>query len=105
MIRKTLAIASLLAATAVIADEAAPVFDAGTISGLGVRNIGSAAMSGRISSLDAIGMPDGKLTIWVGAASGGVWKSLDGGTTFEPVFDGQPVQSVGAVTIDKRDAD
>ena len=103
MIRKTLAIASLLAASAVIADDAAPVFDAGTISGLGVRNIGSAAMSGRISSLDAIGMPDGKLTIWVGAASGGVWKSLDGGTTFEPVFDGQPVQSVGAVTIDKRD--
>ena len=103
MIRKTLAVASLLAASAVIADDAAPVFDAGTISGLGVRNIGSAAMSGRISSLDAIGMPDGKLTIWVGAASGGVWKSLDGGTTFEPVFDDQPVQSVGAVTIDKRD--
>ena len=103
MIRKTLAIAALLAASVVLANDAAPVFDAGTISGLGVRNIGSAAMSGRISTLDAVGMPDGKLTIWVGAASGGVWKSLDGGTTFEPVFDAQPVQSIGSVRIDLRD--
>jgi photosystem II stability/assembly factor-like uncharacterized protein len=105
MIRKTLAIAALLAASVVLANDAAPVFDAGTISGLGVRNIGSAAMSGRISTLDAVGMPDGKLTIWVGAASGGVWKSLDGGTTFEPVFDAQPVQSIGSVRIDLRDPD
>ena len=86
MIRKTLAIASLLAASAVIADDAAPAFDAGTISGLGVRNIGSAAMSGRIASLDATTLADGKLALWVGAASGGVWKSLDSGTTFKPVF-------------------
>lgn len=78
-----------------------PVFDAGVLSGIGARNIGSAAMSGRISSLDAIPGDDGKLTIWVGAASGGVWKSQDGGTTFKPVFDDQPVQSIGAVQIDK----
>ena len=32
--------------------------------------------------------------------SGGVWKSLDGGTTFKPVFDKMPVQSIGAITID-----
>ena len=42
----------------------------------------------------------GKTTVFVGAASGGVWKSLDGGTTFKPVFDKQPVQSIGAITID-----
>ena len=36
----------------------------------------------------------------VGAASGGVWKSLDGGTTFIPVFDDQPVQSIGAGEIE-----
>ncbi|MFN0138574.1 MAG: WD40/YVTN/BNR-like repeat-containing protein [Pyrinomonadaceae bacterium] len=76
-------------------------FDSDTISGLGARNIGSAAMSGRISALD--GVFEGKrLTLFVGAASGGVWKSQNGGTTFKPVFDKQPVQSIGAVTIDPK---
>ncbi len=103
MTRKILITVALLAGSTALAETAATAFDASTISGLGVRNIGSAAMSGRIASLDAINMPDGKLTLWVGAASGGVWKSLDGGTTFEPVFDDQPVQSIGAVRIDQRD--
>jgi photosystem II stability/assembly factor-like uncharacterized protein len=74
--------------------------DAGVISGLGARNIGSAAMSGRIAALAGYDDPSGKLTVFVGAASGGVWKSTDGGTTFKPVFDKQPVQSIGAITID-----
>jgi photosystem II stability/assembly factor-like uncharacterized protein len=104
MNRYITATAALLScATAFAAEAPTTSFDAGTISGLGVRNIGSAAMSGRIASLDAVEMPDGKLTIWVGAASGGVWKSLDSGTTFEPVFDDQPVQSIGSVRIDPRD--
>jgi len=84
------------------AKPAAPAFDSSIISGLGARNIGSATMSGRISSLDATTLADGKLALWVGAASGGVWKSLDGGTTFTPVFDDLPVQSIGAVEIDQR---
>ena len=75
------------------------IVDSNTISGLGARNIGSAAMSGRIAALDAVHEGD-RLTIYVGAASGGVWKSLNGGTTFKPVFDKQNVQSIGAVTID-----
>ncbi len=75
------------------------VVDSGTISGLGARNIGSAAMSGRIAAVAAVN-EGGKTTLYVGAASGGVWRSYDGGTTFKPVFDKQPVQSIGAVTID-----
>jgi photosystem II stability/assembly factor-like uncharacterized protein len=75
--------------------------DAGTISGLGARNIGSATMSGRISAV-AAKIVDGKTLLYVGAASGGVWKSQDGGTTFDPVFDKQPVQSIGAITLDPR---
>jgi photosystem II stability/assembly factor-like uncharacterized protein len=75
--------------------------DSETIAGLGARNIGSAAMSGRIAALDAV-REGSRLTIYVGAASGGVWKSVNGGTTFKPVFDRQPVQSIGAVTIDPR---
>jgi photosystem II stability/assembly factor-like uncharacterized protein len=41
--------------------------------------------------------------LYVGAASGGVWKSTDGGTTFTPKFDKQKVQSIGAITIDPKD--
>jgi len=75
--------------------------DSETISGLGARNIGSAAMSGRIAALD--GVYEGqRLTLYIGSASGGVWKSVNGGTTFKPVFDKQPVQSIGAVTIDPK---
>jgi photosystem II stability/assembly factor-like uncharacterized protein len=77
----------------------APVLDAGVISGLGARNIGSATMSGRISAVAARN-EGGKTILYVGAASGGVWRSLDGGTTFKPVFDKNAVQSIGAVTID-----
>ncbi len=75
-------------------------FDAATVSGLPARNIGSATMSGRVAAIDAI-EKDGRTTVFVGAASGGVWKSINGGTTFLPVFDRQPVQSIGAVAIDK----
>lgn len=75
--------------------------DSDTISGLGARNIGSAAMSGRISSVAAV-REGQRLTVYVGSASGGVWKSVNGGTTFKPVFDKQAVQSIGAVTIDPK---
>ncbi|MFI4969593.1 MAG: WD40/YVTN/BNR-like repeat-containing protein [Lysobacterales bacterium] len=78
----------------------APRFDAGAISGLGVRNIGSATMSGRVAAIAAVPEKDGKTTVYVGAASGGVWKSTDSGTTFKPVFDKQPVQSIGSIAID-----
>ncbi len=83
------------------ASNAAVKVDSDTISGLGARNIGSAAMSGRISALDAV--HEGKrLTVYIGSASGGVWKSENGGTTYKPVFDKQDVQSIGAVAIDRK---
>src|SRR5216684_2940602 len=74
-------------------------FDAATVSGLPARNIGSAMMSGRIAAVDAVEQ-DGRITVFVAAASGGVWKSVNGGTSFKPVFDREDVQSIGAVTID-----
>ena len=76
-------------------------YDAGTISGLPARNIGSATMSGRIAAVAAV-REGGQLTVFAGAASGGVWKSVNGGTTFKPVFDSATAQSIGAVAIDPR---
>src|SRR5450755_3461896 len=74
-------------------------FDAATVSGLPARNIGSAVMSGRVAAVDAIEQ-DGRITVFIGAASGGVWKSVNGGTTYKSVFDRENVQSIGAITID-----
>jgi len=88
-------------ATPVAASVTAARIDAGVLSGLGARNIGSATMSGRIAAVAAYNA-GGKTVIFVGAASGGVWKSRDGGTTFKPVFDREPVQSIGAVALDPK---
>ncbi|MEY2547224.1 MAG: hypothetical protein QOG48_2341 [Verrucomicrobiota bacterium] len=81
-----------------------PSFTSATISGLGARNIGSAAMSGRISCIAGAHEPSGRITLFVGAASGGVWKSDDGGTRYRPVFDEQGVQSIGAITLDPKNS-
>jgi photosystem II stability/assembly factor-like uncharacterized protein len=94
---------ALFLAGAAIGAEQAP-YNSSTISGLGARNIGSAAMSGRISALAATREPSGKITLYVGAASGGVWKSEDGGTRYKPVFDDQPAQSIGAVALDPKNS-
>ncbi|MBA3881477.1 MAG: sialidase [Chthoniobacterales bacterium] len=96
-------LATLALANFTQAAEQAP-YSSATISGLGARNIGSATMSGRIAAIAANREPSGKITIFVGAASGGVWKSEDNGTTFKPVFDEQPVQSIGAIALDPRNS-
>src|SRR5437762_11784536 len=102
MIRQLILIVFILtAATVAAAQPAAVKFDSETVSGLGARNIGSAAMSGRIAAIDAV-WEGQRLTIFVGSASGGVWKSVNGGTTYKPVFDKQAVQSIGAIRIDPR---
>src|SRR6266536_905962 len=79
-------------------------YTSATISGLGARNIGSATMSGRISAIAGTREPSGKITLFVGAASGGVWKSDDSGTRYRPVFDEQPVQSIGAIALDPKNS-
>jgi len=88
-----------LCAGMLLAAQSAPQISSATVSGLPARNIGSATMSGRIAAVTGVDQ-DGRITLFVGAASGGVWKSVNGGTTFKPVFDREDVQSIGAIAID-----
>ena len=100
--RRLLGLAPGLAALALAASAPAAAqveIDSYTFGGLEARALGPAVMSGRISSIDAVA--DDPLTIYIGTASGGVWRSRDGGTTFSSVFDDH-TQSIGAVRIDPR---
>ncbi|MBI4474366.1 MAG: glycosyl hydrolase, partial [Acidobacteria bacterium] len=72
----------------------------GTFNALRFRSIGPATTSGRIAAIAVD--PHDRSHIWVGAASGGVWKSMNAGTTWTPVFDSQGSYSIGAVTIDPK---
>lgn len=76
--------------------------DAGTFGAIEARSLGPAAMSGRIEAIDAVAKQP--RIIYIGAASGGVWKSVNNGTTFKPVFD-KYTQSIGAVAIDQNHPD
>jgi len=71
-----------------------------TFSGIKLRNIGPALMSGRIADI-AI-HPDNPNIWYVGIGSGGVWKTTNAGTTWKPIFDDQKVYSIGSVTIDQN---
>ena len=75
--------------------------DSSTFGGLEARAIGPAVMGGRIAALDAV--REETLVIYVGAAGGGLWKSDDGGLSFDPIFD-DSIQSIGAVHIDPSDS-
>ncbi len=73
-------------------------FQDSVFTGLKFRSIGPAFMSGRIS--DVAIHPKNENTWYVCAGSGGVWKTINSGTTWQPVFDKQAVYSIGCVTID-----
>lgn len=51
-----------------------------------------------------VGLPGDPNVYYVGAASGGVWKTSDGGVHWEPIFDEQPVSSIGALAIAPSDS-
>jgi photosystem II stability/assembly factor-like uncharacterized protein len=94
------AVASAPAPAAPAAPGARPEtveLDSNSFGGLDARAIGPAQTGGRIAAIDAVAQDP--LTIFVGSAGGGVWRSRDGGTTFRPVFD-EHSQSIGAVAVD-----
>jgi hypothetical protein len=73
-----------------------------TFGDLVARNIGPATMSGRVTSIDAL--QDDPRLVFIGTASGGLWKSTNGGVITKPVFDKHTL-SIGAVCMDQQHPD
>jgi photosystem II stability/assembly factor-like uncharacterized protein len=96
-VRVGVLVAAVACAAAVPVYAQGVTIDSDTFGGLNARAIGPATMSGRISALDAVA--GDRLTVYVGSAGGGLWRSVDGGLVFKPVFD-KYNQSIGAVTVD-----
>ena len=71
--------------------------DPDLLAGMKARSIGPASMSGRIAAIDVV--ESNPNIVYVGAATGGLWKSTNGGLTFTPIFDDQPVAAIGAVAV------
>jgi photosystem II stability/assembly factor-like uncharacterized protein len=93
-----LLVPSLAVAQARSASETATI-PPGAYSALHWRTIGPEG--NRFSA--AAGIPGDPLTYYVGAASGGVWMTSDGGTHWDPVFDVEPVQSIVSLAIARSD--
>lgn len=73
------------------------------MKGIEPRNIGPAGMSGRITAIDVVeSNPD---IMYVGSASGGIWKSMSGGITWEPIFDEYGTAGIGAIDIYQNSPD
>jgi photosystem II stability/assembly factor-like uncharacterized protein len=96
---------SLLIALPAMPDEVpekpASPMSADTFAGLKLRSIGPAVTSGRIVSIAVD--PNNKSTYYIGSASGGVWKTVNAGTSWTPVFDGEGSYSIGTVVLDPKD--
>ncbi|MCH7474180.1 MAG: hypothetical protein IIA27_05860, partial [Gemmatimonadetes bacterium] len=72
-------------------------------SSMAARSIGPAGMSGRVAAVDVV-VSDPNI-IYVGAATGGLWKSVDGGIAWKPIFDDQGTGSIGAIAINQANPD
>jgi photosystem II stability/assembly factor-like uncharacterized protein len=83
-------------------EEKKPGMTADTFSGLKFRLIGPAVASGRVMSIAV--NPKNKFEYYVGVAAGGVWKTVNDGTIWTPVFDGEGSYSIGWVALDPNDS-
>ncbi|HVR06648.1 MAG TPA: hypothetical protein VMW75_01255, partial [Thermoanaerobaculia bacterium] len=83
-------------------DKKKEPLSAATFAGLKLRGIGPAFISGRVADLAVDSRHPS--TYYVAAASGGLWKTVNAGTTFEPIFDGEGSYSLGCVTVDPNDS-
>ena len=72
----------------------------GTFAGMKFRSIGPAVTSGRVNGFAVD--PNDRAKYYVAVASGGVWKTVNAGTTWTPVFDGENSFSIGAIALDPK---
>ncbi|KAB2966114.1 MAG: glycosyl hydrolase, partial [Thermoanaerobaculia bacterium] len=82
------------------AARAEPATAGGRFDELKLRELGP-AVGGRVSRV--AGVPGDPRTYWAASAQGGVWKSEDGGLVWKPVFDDQPVASIGSIAVAPSD--
>jgi photosystem II stability/assembly factor-like uncharacterized protein len=95
----TVLLAALAVSRAAMQSGSSPASD-NPFAGLKARSIGPAVTSGRVMTIAVD--PTNTAVFYVGAASGGVWKTSNGGASFEPVFDSQGSFSIGWVTLDPQ---
>jgi len=89
----------LLFVQSILAQEIDPKW----MQGVAPRNIGPGGMSGRVTSIDVV--HNDRDVMYVGTASGGVWKSTSGGVNWSPIFDNQVTASIGAIAIQQSNPD
>ena len=77
--------------------DLSPVGGADSLNNLKFRNLGPSVAGGRVAAV--VGVPGDRNVYYVGAAAGGVWKTIDGGDSWEAVFKDQPTSSIGAVAL------
>lgn len=91
--KKLITLLFLSATTLLFSQE----FSMDLVKNMKPRNIGPGGMSGRVTAIDVVeSHPD---IMYVGTASGGIWKSTSGGIKWEPIFDKEATASIGAVAI------
>lgn len=112
MMQRLVWLVLLVFMVAVLAVAAQQAISPAVLGGLSARALGPATCSGRVTAIEATYVPidsahpnDRRLVIYVGSAAGGVFKSRDGGLTFEPIFDKQDYLSIGAMALDPRHQD
>jgi photosystem II stability/assembly factor-like uncharacterized protein len=95
MRKPSVVLVSLLAIILSILSVSAQESRKDVLGALRYRHIGP--VGNRLTSV--AGIPGQPNIYYVGAASGGIWKTIDGGVHWEPIFDAQPVSSIGALAI------
>lgn len=77
--------------------------DASLFEKLEFRSIGPAVMGGRVTDIE--GIPGNPGMVYVATASGGLWKTVNGGTTWTPIFDHGSTISIGNIAVDPHNSD
>ncbi|TQF71095.1 VPS10 domain-containing protein [Pseudoalteromonas luteoviolacea] len=100
LLKTALAVSIALVTSNALANESdeKSIFNSQTFEAMKLRNIGPAYMSGRIADIEVD--QNNPSTWYTAVGSGGVWKTVNAGTTWTPIFDKQAVYSTGDVTID-----